>query len=76
MALASKCASSCARLSVKNATDGQLKALADIGPEIEKRPLDFCPCDVGQAKSVFLTFYDCGLLFCRTLVVAAHFRTA
>ena len=38
------CASSCARFSVINATDGQLKALADIGPEIEQRPHDFCLC--------------------------------
>ena len=57
MAPYSKSASSCARLSVINATDGQLKALADIGPEIEKRPLDFCPCAIGQVTKCFLGLF-------------------
>ena len=48
--LSSRSASSVARLSVVNATDGQLKAVADIGPEIDKGQLDFCPCAIGQAK--------------------------
>ena len=41
-------ASSGAKLSVINTTDGQLKAVADIGPEIEQIQLDLFPCDIGQ----------------------------
>ena len=47
-ALSSKSASSSARLNVVNATEGQLKAVADIGPEIVERALNFYPCAIGQ----------------------------
>ena len=54
MALFSRSSSSSARLSVVTATDVQLKAVADIGPEIDKGQLDFCPCAIGPAIKCFL----------------------
>ena len=56
MVLSYKSAFFGARLSVVIATDGQLKAVADIGPEIKERPLGFCTCAIGHATYFFFNF--------------------